>query len=62
MKINKFLLEYLNKLHNSILQSDINNLNKAALEIKKASKKKEQFLFVVMEDHLPYLIIMCVII
>ena len=40
MKISKFLEDYLNKLHNSILDSNINNLSKAALEIKKASKNR----------------------
>ena len=40
MKINKFLENYLNKLHNSILETNKDNLSKAALEIKKVSKNR----------------------
>ena len=54
--IKYFLDNYLKTLNNSILKSNIKNIERAAMEIKK------QYLFAEMVDLLPFLIIMCVII
>tara|TARA_B100000902_G_C26601306_1_gene570635 strand:- start:241 stop:444 length:204 start_codon:yes stop_codon:yes gene_type:complete len=61
-KFQNFLEEYLSKLTNSIKLTNLGALEKAATKILETTKKKEQFMYVEMEDLPQYLIIMYVII